>query len=467
MIIRKSAPSAFQEAPSGTSHGLFIPAVHECNETHLKEYLKKYPEQGKHTEGQAHIQRSLGIVHDVLLENDLPTILEGGSTLGFFRNCGVIPGDHDGDVALLGNWIDKDKIADIKKSFEARNATLGEYLCPSGPGHSGCELRASFQDSSYVDLLVYASQDECTQAPCNYFSSLWAGGSTDDGYFYPCDTGPIHFEQASFLDRTFWIQAPTLDYLKGQYGEVWEDPAGGVYKSCHFDKHNKPEADDKAGRTPPASYVVMLQKESEKERELAKKKSEDSGKDSEKPETESEKTADESDTDSKKSEKKSEDSDKDSGKEPEKKAEDSDEGATRLLEECELQSELQSEKDEKESKESEKDSDKESKEKCEDSAKDSDKSDKESEKSDKKSDESDEESGKKSRSLAQITGHVTRNNNTRNTRVVEVHEHAFVKNGRAFLARRHMHKGSQGSDEIVDDSDESDKESEKSDFQES
>eukprot|EP00929_Paragymnodinium_shiwhaense_P003557 TRINITY_DN104128_c0_g1_i1.p1 TRINITY_DN104128_c0_g1~~TRINITY_DN104128_c0_g1_i1.p1 ORF type:complete len:346 (+),score=90.32 TRINITY_DN104128_c0_g1_i1:65-1102(+) len=263
MTYRKPPGASFLEAPMGTTHGLFIPAVHKCNETHLKEYLKKYPEQGLHSESRSRIERSLGIVHDVLAENSLPTILEGGSTLGFFRNCGVIPGDHDGDIALLGQWLDTDVISNLKKSFEKRNASLGDSLCPSGPGHSGCELRASFEDDSYVDLLVYASEEKCEKAPCNYYSSLWSGGSTDEGYFYPCDTGPIHFEQASFLDRTFWVQAPVLDYLKGQYGEVWEDPTGGVYKSCHFDQHRTPGPDNHGGKTPPADYVFRLQKESE------------------------------------------------------------------------------------------------------------------------------------------------------------------------------------------------------------
>lgn len=245
-----------------------MPALHTCNQSFVQEYFEKYPKQSEQNNKSQSIAESLKIVHEVMLENNLPTILEGGSTLGFYRNCGVIPHDGDGDVALLGAWLDDKKIKDLNQSFSKRGIELTGSLCPGGSRKTGCEMRAIF-DQNHVDLLVYATEKECTEAPCNYFSSLWSGGSTEEGYFYKCDTGPIHFEEASFLGKTFWIPAPTLDYLKGQYGEVWQDPEGGVYKGCHFNDHSTPVPDEFAGTPPPGEYVVKLMKETEEKQKLS------------------------------------------------------------------------------------------------------------------------------------------------------------------------------------------------------
>lgn len=258
MVVRDDALS-FLEPPEGVTKGLFIPARHRCNETHLAEYLKHHPEQGEKTKSLLEIQNSLKIVHNVLEENGLPTILEGGSSLGFFRNCGVIPADRDGDVALLGHWLNEDKVDLIEKSFQKRNARLERGLCPKGVTYSGCEMRATFQDRSYVDLLVYAQDSACDKAPCSFFYGLWPVGSVGPAY-YRCNAGPIHFEQVNFLSKVFWIQTPTVEYLKDNYGEQWEDPTGGVYKSCNFDTKEAPKkVDNFEGATPPASYVLGLQ----------------------------------------------------------------------------------------------------------------------------------------------------------------------------------------------------------------
>jgi len=255
----------FETAPAGTAQSLFVPAKHICDKKKLEAYQKQFPSQAKKTEKQQKIQNALANVNDALHEVGLPTILEGGSTLGFYRNCGVIPSDADGDIALLGHWLDDDKIADIEKAIQKRNGTLGKSMCPKGPQYTGCEMRSSFEDGSYVDLLVYATQEKCDTAPCKFFSPLWPGGEVGD-VFAPCTTGDVHFEQAIFLDRTFWLQAPTSQYLSLEYGPKWKDPDSwgkakdcGIYRNCNFKKKEQPKEDSFAQTIPPASYVLSLQ----------------------------------------------------------------------------------------------------------------------------------------------------------------------------------------------------------------
>eukprot|EP00927_Polykrikos_kofoidii_P012127 TRINITY_DN15207_c0_g1_i8.p1 TRINITY_DN15207_c0_g1~~TRINITY_DN15207_c0_g1_i8.p1 ORF type:complete len:328 (-),score=55.28 TRINITY_DN15207_c0_g1_i8:116-1099(-) len=247
--------------PSGnTTKNLFIPAMHRCDEEKYKDFLKKHPGQAARTANQIAIEKSLGIVHDVLAHVGLPTILSSGSLLGFIRNCGVIPTDADGDVAVLGHWLKGNcSLKKLTAAFEQRNATLHSGMCPKGPLVTGCELRATFEDNSYVDIFVWATEKRCPKAPCNFFSPLWPGGSVGPS-FYKCDTRDVHFEQAYFLNKIFWIPSPPQRYLKEMYGPGWHEPGGGVYKTCNLKYKVKPAPDVFADLTPPPEYVLSLER---------------------------------------------------------------------------------------------------------------------------------------------------------------------------------------------------------------
>jgi len=284
-IEHKAAPKYYAAPPLGTSAGLFVPRRHQCNTEKLANFLKEYPDQKKTTEKQKTIEKSLVLMHDVLEKNGFPTILEGGSTLGFYRNCGVIPGDADGDVAIMGSWFHSEgnsliegnlsagvdaqvwreapKFKALEASFKEVGGSLGSSMCPYGPTYKGCEMRVSFDDHSYVDLMVYAHEKACEKAPCSFISPIWPGGEVGKT-FAPCTTGDIHFEQALFLDRTFWVQAPMLSYMKEEYGDTWKDPNGwasaGVYKNCNFHQQEEPTQDPNMKTMPSAEYVLKLQK---------------------------------------------------------------------------------------------------------------------------------------------------------------------------------------------------------------
>jgi len=265
MIIRAPPKPGYRAAPSGTSQDLFVPAMHVCNETAKAAFLKRNPDQGNTSDKQKKIHASLVVVHDVLKSVGLPTILEGGSLLGFYRNCDVIPTDADGDVSLLGHWLQgKASIENLVKEFAKVNGTLHTEMCPEGPSKTGCETRVVFEDSSYIDLFVFATLNKCDKAPCTFYNSLWPHGTVGP-YFIPCVTNAIAFEQASFLDRTFWIPTPTLPYLKNRYGEAWTDPGGGVYKSCRMKEQYHPTDDSFGKAIPPPDYVLSLE-EGAKER---------------------------------------------------------------------------------------------------------------------------------------------------------------------------------------------------------
>eukprot|EP00927_Polykrikos_kofoidii_P061476 TRINITY_DN5630_c0_g1_i1.p1 TRINITY_DN5630_c0_g1~~TRINITY_DN5630_c0_g1_i1.p1 ORF type:complete len:1070 (-),score=223.63 TRINITY_DN5630_c0_g1_i1:93-3056(-) len=256
-LIKRIPPRSFSE-PDGKSIGLFVPAMHQCDEGRYREWLKSHPTQENTTERQTMIEDCLIAVHETFEELNMPTILEAGSLLGYFRNCGVIPTDADGDVALLAPWLKgKRSLEALSKAFEKRNGSLSTSMCPDGPTTTGCELRVSFKDSAYIDIFVYAAEKECPIAPCSFFTSL-RPNSGDGVSFYKCDVSDVHFEQALFLNKTFWIPTPTLRYLKQNYGEDWSEPGGGVYKTCHMNEFVKPAPDIYANLTPPAGYVMRL-----------------------------------------------------------------------------------------------------------------------------------------------------------------------------------------------------------------
>eukprot|EP00927_Polykrikos_kofoidii_P085242 TRINITY_DN9215_c0_g1_i1.p1 TRINITY_DN9215_c0_g1~~TRINITY_DN9215_c0_g1_i1.p1 ORF type:complete len:333 (+),score=48.79 TRINITY_DN9215_c0_g1_i1:61-1059(+) len=257
--VVRIAPPVFSQPPGGTTKNLFVPAMHRCDEKKYHEFLKRNPGQARRTAKQDAIEKSLGVVHDVLSEVGLPTILEAGSLLGFIRNCGVIPTDMDGDVAVLGHWLQGNaSVAHLTAAFARKNASLQSSMCPHGPGTTGCELRAVFPDLSYIDVFVYATERRCFEAPCSFFNSLWPGGRVGP-FFHKCDTPDVHFEQAFFLNKVFWIPTPPQKYLKLNYGPEWVDVGSGVYKTCHFDSKFVPSPDVFADLTPSADYVRSLE----------------------------------------------------------------------------------------------------------------------------------------------------------------------------------------------------------------
>lgn len=263
ILTRLPESLAFPAAPCGTSQNLFVPAMHTCNETAKEAFLKRNPGQRVETQKQKKIRAALVVVHDVLRSLGLPTILEAGSLLGFYRQCDIIPTDNDADVSLMGHWLQGDaSLENMGKAFKAQNGTLHTEMCPHGPTTTGCETRVWFEDDDtdriYVDLFIWATYKKCEKAPCTFFDSLWPTGKLGP-YFNPCLTNPIAFEQASFLNRTFWIPTPTLPYLERQYGKGWTDPGGGGYMSCIFDKHLHPVPDKFGKAIPPASYVLSLE----------------------------------------------------------------------------------------------------------------------------------------------------------------------------------------------------------------
>jgi len=259
LLVREAAPSSFVAAPAGTTKNLFIPAMHRCNDSLKQEFLKMYPGQASRTEKQNNLQTLLRSIHDVNAELGMPTILAHGTVLGFYRNCDVIPTDGDADTAVFGHWLQgKRSVENLAAAYAAHNITLQSGMCPNGPLYTGCELRAVHHNKAYCDLFVYAVDSACDEAPCSYFESLYSGGRVAPT-FHKDASGKVRFEQADFLDRTFWIPTPTLDYLKLNYGNNWENPKGGVYKAVDF-KHDTTSVPDIHGaQMPPPEYVKSLE----------------------------------------------------------------------------------------------------------------------------------------------------------------------------------------------------------------
>eukprot|EP00927_Polykrikos_kofoidii_P064753 TRINITY_DN602_c0_g1_i1.p1 TRINITY_DN602_c0_g1~~TRINITY_DN602_c0_g1_i1.p1 ORF type:complete len:739 (-),score=154.58 TRINITY_DN602_c0_g1_i1:177-2393(-) len=256
-LIKREPPRSFNE-PDGKTIGLFVPAMHRCDEAKYKQWLQTHPEQELRSERQNNIEKALVMVHETFEELGMPTILEAGSLLGYFRNCGVIPSDAEGDVAVLARWLThKRSLENLEAAFAKRNGVLSTDMCRNGPGSTGCELRASWPNSAYIDIFVYATEKECPVAPCSFFTSL-RPNSGDGVSFYKCDVADVHFEQAFFLNKVFWIPTPTLRYLRQNYGNEWSEPGGGVYKTCHMHQMIKPSTDIYANYTPPARYVMHL-----------------------------------------------------------------------------------------------------------------------------------------------------------------------------------------------------------------
>jgi len=261
-------PASLVEAPEGTAKGLFVPALHECDEKQRTALLEGFPKEAEITPRVKSIELGLKTLNDVFASEDVPTILESGSMLGFYRQCHAIPGDLDGDVAVFGHWLQDGKFERLQKKFKEVGGDFHKDLCPDGIGVSGCQLRVVFDDKKFyperfhVDVFVYGQTKPCKEAPCVFNTIIWPGGGlNEEREFAQCDNSPGHFEQASFLGKTFWMTVPAASYLERLYGKEWDHPGGASYEHCDFDhKVHAAPMTLPSETVPSGSFILDLQK---------------------------------------------------------------------------------------------------------------------------------------------------------------------------------------------------------------
>lgn len=238
----------------------FIESGRSCDQKKVDKFMDAHPLQKNPPTAEAERgrsnERALTIFHDVFQKVGLPTLLAGGSALGFFRNCGSIPGDKDIDVHLLGSWIqDNTILSRLATGFEAYGGDFSLSLCPSGISHTGCEARVTFNDT-YGDIF-FLEEEPCNKIPCSVTEIIWPGGEVSSEGYAPC-TFQANFESVRFLNRTFWAPSPIKDYLLANYGEGFDEPNGGVYKNCDFQHLRQPQKKIQS-RYPSARAVLNLE----------------------------------------------------------------------------------------------------------------------------------------------------------------------------------------------------------------
>ena len=163
----------------------------------------------------------------------MPPILEGGTALGFTRECTAIPGDMDVDFLVPRSIMEQPgRLEKLQKVMGEAGYDLTTNF--GGPGLAGWQLTILAEGRiMYADLLVVDEDYEtqgCAKPPCRWTWYLNADGGKE---IRRCTTGPFHFQLVAWLGTTFWIPSPVENHLVGEFGYGWVNPKGGVYQACY------------------------------------------------------------------------------------------------------------------------------------------------------------------------------------------------------------------------------------------
>lgn len=156
----------------------------------------------------------LARLRDELIEGNMFPFLNGGTLLGWYRECSVIPHTMDMDISVLAEdykpeFVEKmeKNLSDfsIRRKFGMINDSFELTLAP----------RHGFK--VFIDIfLMYKGYEN------NTFTHHWVGGVSPDGTKYKY-TYPIYdpWCAADLLGHIFWVTCTPNEKIVKEYGKLW------------------------------------------------------------------------------------------------------------------------------------------------------------------------------------------------------------------------------------------------------
>jgi hypothetical protein len=150
------------------------------------------------------LYKLLYTTHNILVENDIWYIADGGTLLGAERHGGIIPWDNDVDINVLN--VDMPAIKKLKASFNAKGYSMVNH--PEG----WIKIKDKSFPTAVLDMLPLHIEDGRTR---------WDIGISDwDNYYHKIeDIFPL--EKTKFGSGYIFTVNNPKPYLDRAYGKTW------------------------------------------------------------------------------------------------------------------------------------------------------------------------------------------------------------------------------------------------------
>ncbi|CAD6185710.1 unnamed protein product [Caenorhabditis auriculariae] len=187
----------------------FIPCLHTAmNRTDDSVYLDPKTAIGE-----------LARLRDQLVDYRMYPFLNGGTLLGWYRECTVIPHTLDLDLMVMEK--------DVKPAFieSLKNGQTDFYLIRTlGEYNDTFEitLRPNYSQKPHIDIFTMYTE----------MNGTWTGGTDDDGTKYKYTFPPYDpYCSASLFGHIFWVTCSPERMLEVEYGKNWRKD----YPTSEFD----------------------------------------------------------------------------------------------------------------------------------------------------------------------------------------------------------------------------------------
>lgn len=166
---------------------------------------------------------SLKFMHDTLTANKIKYFIIGGTLLGAVRHQGIIPHDHDGDIAIFKK--DVPKLRRLKKIFMNNGYILGQQEEEEPYYKKHNDVITWYVESRFLSCDIFI-MEEYKNGKINYSDPGWRqqdslGGKT-------CYIESIHlYPLIPYRFGNFWLYGPNnaIPHLNKCYGEDWSSRA--------------------------------------------------------------------------------------------------------------------------------------------------------------------------------------------------------------------------------------------------
>ncbi|CAI2349729.1 unnamed protein product [Caenorhabditis sp. 36 PRJEB53466] len=156
---------------------------------------------------------SLALLRDELLEHGMFPFLNGGTLLGWFRECSVIPHTSDMDLAVFAE--------DYRPGFVAaveRNESVFKLKRKLGMMNDSFELTVEPKRGYHVHIDIFVMYE----GKENGTDHRWVGGVGGDGtkykFIYPAYDP---WCSADLHGHIFWVTCSPKAMLEKEYGQLW------------------------------------------------------------------------------------------------------------------------------------------------------------------------------------------------------------------------------------------------------
>ncbi|CAB3402782.1 unnamed protein product [Caenorhabditis bovis] len=157
--------------------------------------------------------RSLAVLRDLLLDYNMFAFLNGGTLLGWYRECTIIPHTHDMDLAVFAEQYNDNFTQHLI------NGTLPFKIKRKfGKPDDSQEMTVQRKQGSTMLIDIFFMYSEKNEN--GTFS--YVGGHAPDGSKFKYTYPPYNpYCAADLHGHIFWITCTPLEMLKHEYGKLW------------------------------------------------------------------------------------------------------------------------------------------------------------------------------------------------------------------------------------------------------